>query len=329
MEGCDVVFHCAYGNTGTVELKRRINVEGSENVFKVALEKGVRRVVYLSTQVVYGLLDDGVLDETAPLVYTKNEYADTKVDAEKLARDYFERHKLPVVILQPTAVYGPFAPAWGANVIERMKRQRVILLNGGDGVCNAVYIDDLIEAMLLSAIAPERALGQAFLISGARPVSWREFYGAFEKILGGPRTVVMSTAEAEAYLAEKEREAAPKSLFKMVRSDQDFRRLIRNSREVSALKSALQQLPAAVKNGLKRVVKGPPKPQVAATPGAYTTTTPEDPVEKAGAFAIQLYRSKAVVAIDKARDLLGYDPQYEFDEGMRLTEAWARWARLC
>jgi nucleoside-diphosphate-sugar epimerase len=43
---------------------------------------------------------------------------------------------------------------------------------------------------------------------------------------------------------------------------------------------------------------------------------------------IRTLASTARVRIDKARDLLGYEPAFGFEEGMRLTEAWARWEGL-
>jgi nucleoside-diphosphate-sugar epimerase len=43
---------------------------------------------------------------------------------------------------------------------------------------------------------------------------------------------------------------------------------------------------------------------------------------------VQYLAKQATVRIDTARDLLGYAPEFDLSDGMRLTEAWARWARL-
>jgi nucleoside-diphosphate-sugar epimerase len=41
------------------------------------------------------------------------------------------------------------------------------------------------------------------------------------------------------------------------------------------------------------------------------------------------YRSRrSLVSTEKARRVLGFAPQFDLDAGMRLTEAWARWAGL-
>ena len=174
-EGCEMIFHCAYGTSPDETLQRRVNVEGTRNVFDAALGAKVKRVVHFSTLMVYGVTADGDLDETAPRRYFGNAYSDSKLDAEKLAFDYIRRHHLAVVILQPTAVYGPFALQWTQNVLEKMKTGRMILVDGGEGLRNAVYIDDLVSAALLAAVK-EQAVGEAFLISGEAPVTWIEFY---------------------------------------------------------------------------------------------------------------------------------------------------------
>jgi nucleoside-diphosphate-sugar epimerase len=43
---------------------------------------------------------------------------------------------------------------------------------------------------------------------------------------------------------------------------------------------------------------------------------------------VRYLAKRARVRIDKARDVLGYRPAFTLEAGMRLTEAWARWAGL-
>ena len=84
------------------------------------------------------------------------------------------------------------------NVLRKLRTGRVVLVDGGAGVCNHVYVDDVVGAALLAAVT-EGVVGEAFLVSSDEPVSWREFYGAFENMLGIQRTVAMSADEARAY----------------------------------------------------------------------------------------------------------------------------------
>ena len=52
------------------------------------------------------------------------------------------------------------------------------------------------------------------------------------------------------------------------------------------------------------------------------------PVHALAPAAIRYQAARKHVRIDKARRLLGYDPRIGLETGMRLTEAWARWAGL-
>ena len=58
----------------------------------------------------------------------------------------------------------------------------VILPDEGEGICNAVYVDDVVDAMILAAKNPA-AVGQRFLISGD-PITWAQFYEALAKAAG-------------------------------------------------------------------------------------------------------------------------------------------------
>jgi nucleoside-diphosphate-sugar epimerase len=192
--GCDVVVHCAYGSRGTAADRRRVNVQGTRNVLEAALRAGSRRVVHLSTLVVYGFTPESVLCETAPRRRSGDAYGDDKLDAERLAFEFHREQGLAVSVIQPTAVYGPFAPAWTERVLDQLKSGIVPLIGGGNGICNIVYIDDVVDAVVLAA-RREEAVGEAFLISG-EAITYRDFYGRFAEMLVGQRTASLSVDEA-------------------------------------------------------------------------------------------------------------------------------------
>ena len=129
VQGCDVVFHCAYGTSGSQKHRAWVNTEGTRRVLAAAQAAGVKRIVYLSTLMVYGQTDDGDLDETAPRRRFGNPYSDSKLEAERIALS----SGLPVAVLQPTAVYGPWGGVWTETVLKSLRTGRQILINGGDG----------------------------------------------------------------------------------------------------------------------------------------------------------------------------------------------------
>ena len=192
--GCDVIIHCAYGTHGNAAERRAVTVDGTRNVLEAAVRAGVRRVVHVSTVMVYGVTSAPVLRETLPRRPSGDAYGDAKLEAEELAFLYHRERDLPVSIIQPTAVYGPFGPAWTERVLKELRSGLVPLIDGGAGVCNAVYVDDVADAALLAA-EREQAVGEAFLISG-EPITYRDFYERFAQMVGGQRTVPMSADEA-------------------------------------------------------------------------------------------------------------------------------------
>lgn len=325
--GCELIFHCAYGNTGDGPAQRAVTVDGTRNVLTVAARVKAARVVYLSTLSVYGRMPDGDLDETAPRSYAGGNYADTKLDAEKVAFEVSRQHGLPLVVLQPTIIYGPYGPLWTVEALKKLKTTGVLLVNGGAGFCNAVFIDDVVSAIILAATKPE-AVGEAFLISGEQPVTWREFYGRYERMLGVSNTVSMSAAEAKAYYSRQQKsKRLAGELRRVLREEVATRERILQTPEARVLlKTTRRAMPDALWATLKKRVKG--DDELTPLPALIELGANGGEPEALHPLDIYLNGAKTRVRIDKAKKLLGYQPAFDFEAGMAVTEQWARWANL-
>lgn len=295
----DFVFHCAYGNSGNAEAQRRVTVEGTENVLRSAGAQGAKRIVHVSTVAVYGATRDGDLDESAPRVAVGDHYADTKLEAERRVLDA-ARQGLAATVVQPTVVYGPWGPAWTVRILNELKTGRVILVDGGTGLCNPVYVDDVVRAMLLAAVQKE-AVGEHFLVSGPAPVTWKEFYGAYERILGFTSTVSLSSAEAQRL----------------------FERWLKKGREKEfLLRVGRALIPASARRSIKERL------QQASSSRAKPSGAPEKPIHPLAPVGIGLGAARTRVRIDKAVRVLGYRPAFDFPTGMARVGDWARWANM-
>lgn len=322
--GCDLVFHCAYGTTGSQRSRAWVNREGTRRVLEAARAARVGRVVNLSTLMVYGRTADGDLDETAPRRRFGNHYSDSKLAAERIALAFSRSGGVPVTVLQPTAVYGPWGGVWTEAVLKTLKTGRQILVNGGDGLANAVYVDDLVSAMLLAAVT-DGAVGEAFLVSGEEPVTWRELYGRFERMLGAERrTVDMTVEEALVYFRQwkRERSRLLGEGLRVFKSDREFRERMMATREMVWLRDlASSVLPESWQTRIKARMSGgggrPPAP-----------ASRELPIHPLTPQMIGFFQPKTRVRIDKAKRVLGYKPVFDFAAGMGITEEWARWANL-
>ena len=329
-EGCDIVFHCAYGPFGTEEEQRRINIEGTRNVLEAAAQQKVERVVHLSTLMVYGIPKSGDFDETAPRQRMDLAYADSKLDAEKLAFEYYEQRGVPVCVIQPTTVYGPYSTWHTVAILESLKSTRVILVDGGEGACNPVYVDDVVSAMLLAA-TQKAAVGEAFLISGERATTWREFHKEYERMLGSSSNVSkvsMSVEEAVRYYNQQEKgRGLLREAITVLRDDYEIRERILTTPEIRFVREmARLLLPRTVWEAAKRRFMGQSK----ATTGQPPSVSMPDsrPMPAVNPPMIRFYAAKGTVRIDKARKLLGYEPDFDLRTGMKRTEQWARWANL-
>ena len=140
-EGCSIIVNCSYSSTGLLERDLAVNAEGIVNVLNAAVAKRVRRVVHISTASVMGPNPPDGADETFRCHPCGEMYSDTKLEGERRALNHHCRIGSPVVIVRPTVVYGPRAPSWTLGPIGRLRSGREILINGGSGLCNPVFID--------------------------------------------------------------------------------------------------------------------------------------------------------------------------------------------
>lgn len=320
-EGRDVVFHCAFGTVGSTRRRRFVNREGTRRVLEAAASAGVRRVVHLSTFMVYGRTVQGDINEETPRRPFGDPYADSKLEAEQIALDMASAGGAPAVVLQPVNVYGPHGKTWIVDVLRRMRTGRIPLINGGNGACNAVYVDDLVAAMILAATT-EGVVGRAFLISSGERATWRDFYAYFEALLGTTRTEERTEAEA---LADWHRALSQQPTLRTVLAEALSRRQIElsrllDAREVRSVRaSAGEVLPTQLHDWVGRRL-----PRVEEAP-LVPTMVPDDQatLHKFTPAEIAFFASRAEARIDLARRLLAYDPKFDLKAGMAETAKWA------
>jgi len=190
MRGCNKVFHlAAYAKNWAKDPRVFFehNVDGMRNVFETAAAVGVERVVFTSTIVSFGPTPPGVVGtESMPRITQRyfTEYEETKATAEReviqLAGKGF-----PVVIVNPTRVYGPGKLTEGNSVslmIDMYDRGKVpVLLNGGKEIGNYVLIDDLVRGHILAMEKGE--IGERYILGGEN-ASLRQLFQLVDEISG-------------------------------------------------------------------------------------------------------------------------------------------------
>lgn len=136
------------------------------------------RVVHLSSMTVYGSLR-GEARESTVLRSDIGAYGAAQVVGESLAS------KCPrSVILRPGCEYGPDCPEWSIRIARLLCAHRLgDLGTAGDGVCNLLFVDDLVSAVVASLRLPDID-GHAFNLAMRAPPTWNEYFVRFARLLG-------------------------------------------------------------------------------------------------------------------------------------------------
>jgi nucleoside-diphosphate-sugar epimerase len=162
----------------------------------------------------------------------------------------------------------------------------------------------VVDALIL-ATEKDGALGERFLISSAVPVTWGEFYAAFGRVLGIQSVVLMPTKEIEEIVSGYSI-ASKLRLFQ-----RDPRRLLNWT--------PVRFLIVCVRSGIGEHLWKKTRKVLPAVPASLDLPSEQ---------TLSLYRAHAFVRIDKARRILGYEPNFDFARGMEITSRYIRWANL-
>lgn len=183
-EAADAIVHAAavVGEDGTFARFRDVNVRGTRTVARIAAESGVRRLVHLSSVMVYGFEFPRNVDETGPLRGEDNPYCTTKIESERVVRAHHGRGDLEVVIARPGDVFGPGSQPWVVRPLELMRRRLFVLPDGGRGRLEPTYVGNLVDA--LHALLTGAPAGEAYNVTDGGSIQAIEYFERLAGMLG-------------------------------------------------------------------------------------------------------------------------------------------------
>ena len=161
------------------------NVVGTQTLLDAAHRHGLGRFLHVSTDEVYGSIDEGSWPETHPLE-PNSPYAASKASSDLIARSYARTHHLDVVITRCSNNYGPYQfpekvmPLFITNLIDG---GTVPLYGDGMNVRDWLHVDDHCRGIAL-AIAHGKS-GEVYNIGGGTELTNRELT---ERLLDGTGT---------------------------------------------------------------------------------------------------------------------------------------------
>jgi len=156
-----------------------------------AIQGPLQRYIFMSSVAAYGdglnhHEGDALAPDDAMDLYTRN-----KATTERALFRLHQRVGLPVVTLRPPFIYGPGNPMYReAYFWDRMRAGRTIIVPGdGRRLMQFVYVKDVVHAAMKVLVEPN-AVGHAFNIANARPISQTELVEALARICRKPPNYV-------------------------------------------------------------------------------------------------------------------------------------------
>ncbi len=183
VKGVDHVFHLAGATKALAEETYfEVNAEGTKNLIEVCLEDnpGLQAFVYLSSQAAAGPCQDGQSKRESDECEPVSPYGRSKRRGEEFALAH--RHELPLVILRPSAVYGPRERDI-YTYLKLLSRGIQPCLAGQEQYLSLVYVDDVVDATLRAAEMQDPK-GDIFFISDGQEYRMGEVGDIFAEAMG-------------------------------------------------------------------------------------------------------------------------------------------------
>ena len=288
-QGCDVVIHSILGSPGLIK--------GSiAPTYQAAEKAGVRRILYLSSMIVHRPAPAPGTTEASPLVKNQPYPAHpAKIAAERHLLRLRKNGSVEVAIFRPGIVFGPRS-RWITDLANQLTSGTAYLINGGKGICNSVYIDNLIHALGLAIVAPG-ADGEAFFVGDRESVTWFDFYRPFAEAFGiDPAQIPQLTAPE---------------------FTQSWKQRLKSSLWDSEI---VQKMLALMSDDFKQTLKQAIPKRGKQPPAPAQNSIPRQPVVTQ--MMAELQQSQYKLPFTKAEQILSYEPIVSFSEGCRRSIKW-------
>ncbi len=160
------------------------NVVGTQTLLDSALKHGIEKFVHVSTDEVYGSIEEGSWDEQQPLL-PNSPYSASKASSDLLARAYHRTHGLPVCLTRCSNNYGPYQfpekviPLFVTNLVDGA---HVPLYGEGTNVRDWLHVDDHCRGIHL--VLADGRPGEVYNIGGGTELTNKELTGLLLEATG-------------------------------------------------------------------------------------------------------------------------------------------------
>jgi nucleoside-diphosphate-sugar epimerase len=163
----DTIFHLASVLTPVSvsdSLYWDINYLGTQHILDTCRKLPLKAFVHCSSVGVIGPLSEIPATEKSRCAPDSN-YGETKYKAELLALEYHKSFQLPITIVRPAWVYGP-GDRRTYKFFRMVAKGRFFIIGDGQTKLSPVYVEDIVQGLVLCAKHIENAAGEVFIVAG-------------------------------------------------------------------------------------------------------------------------------------------------------------------
>lgn len=303
-KGCDYIIHAAINSGNGHDDFVRNNVLATENIMYAAKANNIKNIVQFSSVVVHGENVPENLTAESPLIPYGDPYSDAKLEAEKRFWQLLKAYNLHGSIIRPTYVWGPYSMWYTIYPMEQMRKGEFAWVDKGQGVCNAVYVGNVVD-LCLTCLVNEKSDGQAFIATDDEDYNWYDLYSPLAKMMGISPYSLPSIPLHDGFWREF-RLAWKKHLLSI---NGHLCTKIEAVEKVNPKKAKLlYRMPRRIFRQVRKVV------------------CLNLPVMDSTSFAI--YSQHKRINVDKNREVLGFTPRYSVKDGVGITLKWLKFSDL-
>jgi nucleoside-diphosphate-sugar epimerase len=182
LAGCDAVVNLTTGDPADI-------LRTTQSIYAAAVAAGARLLVHLSSATVHGQVDrPGLPDDASPELDHWMPYAREKGRAEVWLREKMSDARIAIVVLRPGLIWGPRSP-WVLRPATELVGGTAYLAGDGSGICNLMYVDNLVRS-IDAVVAHRERISGFYHVADDGKTTWRQYYGALASGLGvDPATI--------------------------------------------------------------------------------------------------------------------------------------------
>ncbi|WP_412754327.1 NAD-dependent epimerase/dehydratase family protein [Legionella donaldsonii] len=167
----DLIFHCAARSSiwGAYREFYQANVIGTQNIIE-ATPSHARLIHVSSPSIYFDFTEKHGIKEDAPLPRKPaNHYIQTKLLAERLIDEAYQKKNLRVITIRPRAIFGPYDRAIVPRILQSERKGVLPVIGNGQNIIDITYVDNVVESLVLAANASNNVEGKKYNITNDEP----------------------------------------------------------------------------------------------------------------------------------------------------------------